>query len=295
LTNSTRLTPGGGSASLHKVVSRLKIMPNQEPQTSQTHGNSVLRNLAEKSLQKWQLLDIAVCLDMKKRILLVEDEEGLRMALGDRLQREGYVVDPATDGDSGFRKATSLAFDLIILDIMLPGRNGLDLCHALRVDGIRTPILLLTARGEIADKIAGLKLGADAYVTKPFDMRELMVRIEVLLRRAPAEVGGARYRFGLISVETRAMAVTKAGNPVHLSAREFHLLVYFIENAGLILSRDRILNDVWGYESGTLTRTLDVHVASLRQKLEMDPTQPELILTVPGVGYRFRELIQTAP
>jgi two-component system alkaline phosphatase synthesis response regulator PhoP len=232
---------------------------------------------------------------MKKKILLVEDEEGLRMSLGDRLRREGYEVDPATDGDSGFRKATSLAFDLIILDIMLPDRNGLDLCHDLRVKGIRAPILLLTARSETTDKIVGLKLGADAYVTKPFDMRELTARIEALLRRLPAETGGARYRFGLISVETRAMAVTRAGNPVHLSAREFHLLVYFIENAGLVLTRDRILNDVWGYESGTLTRTLDVHVASLRQKLEMDPTRPEFILTVPGVGYMFCGLIKTAP
>jgi two-component system alkaline phosphatase synthesis response regulator PhoP len=232
---------------------------------------------------------------MKNRILLVEDEEGLRMALGDRLQQEGYVVDLATDGDSGFRKATSLAFDLIILDIMLPGRNGLDLCHDLRLESIGTPILLLTARSETTDKIVGLKLGADAYVTKPFDMRELMARIEALLRQMPAETGGARYRFGLISVETRAMAVTKAGNPVRLSAREFHLLVYFIENAGLVLSRDRILSEVWGYESGTLTRTLDVHVASLRQKLEMDPTQPEFILTVPGVGYTFRSLTKTVP
>jgi two-component system alkaline phosphatase synthesis response regulator PhoP len=258
------------------------------------HGDAI-RSMLETRSWKWQTLNVAGSLTMKKKILLVEDEEDLRMALGDRLQREGYVVDPATNGDSGFRKATSLAFDLMILDIMLPDRSGLDLCHDLRIKGIRTPILLLTARSETADKIVGLKLGADAYVTKPFDMQELMVRIEVLLRRAPAEIGGARYRFGLINVETRAMEVTKAGNPVHLSAREFHLLVYFIENAGLILSRERILNDVWGYESGTLTRTVDVHVSSLRQKLEMDPTQPEFILTVPGIGYRFRESIQTAP
>jgi two-component system, OmpR family, alkaline phosphatase synthesis response regulator PhoP len=226
---------------------------------------------------------------MKKKILLVEDEEGLRMALSDRLQREGYTVDSVTDGESAVNKATFLAFDLIILDIMLPGRNGLDVCHDIRTRGVNTNtlILFLSARDESVDKVVGLKIGADAYVSKPFDIRELMARIEALLRRAPGETEGTRFRFGSVRVDTRAMVVTRAGSPVYLSAREFQLLVYFIEHAGLTLSRDRILCDVFGYESGTLTRTVDVHVASLRQKLEMDPTRPELILTVPRVGYRF--------
>jgi two-component system, OmpR family, alkaline phosphatase synthesis response regulator PhoP len=224
---------------------------------------------------------------MKRKILLVEDEEGLRMALGDRLRREGYVVDAATDGSSAFEKATSLAFDLIILDIMLPDRNGLDLCHDLRVEGISTPILVLTARSETVDKVIGLKVGADEYITKPFEMLELLARIEALLRRVPGELGGARYHFGPISVDTRAMTVTRAGNPIHLSAREFQLLVYFLQHPGVTLSRDRILGDVWGYESGTYTRTVDVHVSILRQKLEADPTRPEFILTIAGTGYRF--------
>jgi two-component system, OmpR family, alkaline phosphatase synthesis response regulator PhoP len=224
---------------------------------------------------------------MRKKILLAEDEVGLRMALCDRLQREGYVVDAISDGKSAFGKATSHAFDLIILDIMLPIRSGLDVCREIRAQRTKTPILLLTARGETVDKVVGLKLGADDYVTKPFDMRELMVRIEALMRRATAEAGGVVYRFGSISVEKQAIVVTRAGAPVHLSAREFQLLVYFIEHAGVDLPRNKILYEVWGYDSDTQTRTVDMHVASLRQKLEVDATRPEFILTVAGTGYRF--------
>jgi two-component system, OmpR family, alkaline phosphatase synthesis response regulator PhoP len=224
---------------------------------------------------------------MKENILLVEDEEALRITLGDRLRSEGYVVDFAADGDEGFDKATHLPFDLIILDIMLPRRNGFDVCRDIRQAGLATPILLLTARVHTAEKVVGLKLGADDYVTKPFDPLELLARIEALLRRAPVRNKQGILHVGTIVVDARAVRVTQEGKPVYLSAREFQLLQYFLEHAGDTLSRDELLKVVWGYDAGTLTRTVDVHVASLRQKLEKDPKRPRLITTVPGVGYRF--------
>jgi two-component system, OmpR family, alkaline phosphatase synthesis response regulator PhoP len=230
---------------------------------------------------------------MRENILLVEDEEALQMALSDRLRKEGYVVDSAFDGEVGFEKATTLPFDLIVLDIMLPGRNGLDLCRDIRIAGLGTPILVLTARSETSDKIVGLKLGADDYVTKPFDMLELMARIEALLRRAPVRTGQAVYTFGSIRIETRAaldhrdVKVTRGGEAVYLSVREFELLRYFVEHAGIVLPREKLLREVWGYEVGTFTRTVDVHVAGLRQKLEKDAKRPELIVTVHKIGYKF--------
>jgi two-component system alkaline phosphatase synthesis response regulator PhoP len=225
---------------------------------------------------------------MNENILLVEDEEALQMTLGDRLRSEGYVVDFAADGNQGFDKATRLPFDLIILDVMLPLRNGFDLCRDIRLAGLATPILVLTARGQTADKVVGLKLGADDYVTKPFDTLELMARIEALLRRAPARAGQGMHQFGSIRVDILGTLVEREGNPVYLTAREFQLLRYFIEHEGVTLSRDEILKGVWGYEVGTFTRTVDVHVASLRQKLEEFPKKPVLILTVPGRGYKFQ-------
>jgi two-component system alkaline phosphatase synthesis response regulator PhoP len=225
---------------------------------------------------------------MNENILLVEDEQALRMTLSDRLQSEGYVVDFSPDGEQGFEKATTLPFDLIILDIMLPRRSGLDVCRDIRLAGLATPILLLTARGQTLDKVAGLKLGADDYVTKPFDTLELMARIEALLRRAPTRTGQGILQFGSIRVDTRGTQVTREGKPVYLSAREFQLLRYFTEHNGVTLSRDEILREVWGYEVGTFTRTVDVHVAGLRQKLEKAPKKPEMILTVPGIGYKFQ-------
>src|SRR5713226_9826700 len=175
---------------------------------------------------------------MNESILLVEDEQALRMTLSDRLQSEGYVVDFSPDGEQGFEKATSLPFDLIILDIMLPRRSGLDVCRDIRLAGLATPILLLTARGQIVDKVAGLKLGADDYVTKPFDTLELMARIVALLRRAATRTGQGILHFGSIRVDIRGTQVTREGKPIYLSAREFQLLRYFIERAGVTLSRD---------------------------------------------------------
>jgi two-component system alkaline phosphatase synthesis response regulator PhoP len=224
---------------------------------------------------------------MNENILLVEDEEPLRITLGDRLRSEGYSIDFAADGDEGFDKATRLPFDLFILDVMLPHRNGFDLCRDIRQAGLATPILLLTARGQTAEKVVGLKLGADDYVTKPFDTLELMARIEALLRRAPTRFGQGILNFGSIRMDVRGTQVTRDGTPVYLSAREFQLLRYFAEHPGATLSRGELLREVWGYEEGTFTRTVDVHVASLRQKLEKDPKKPQIIATIPGAGYRF--------
>jgi two-component system alkaline phosphatase synthesis response regulator PhoP len=226
---------------------------------------------------------------MHENILLVEDEAALRMTLSDRLHSEGFVVDCAGDGMEGFQKATHLPFDLIILDIMLPRKSGLDVCRDIRQAGLITPVLMLTARGQTIDKVLGLKIGADDYVTKPFDMMELMARIEALLRRAPSRPPSHEdvHQLGPIRVDLRGTEVSREGKIVTLSAREFQLLRYFIEHRGATLSRDEILKEVWGYSAETFTRTVDVHVASLRQKLETDPKQPAIILTVPRLGYKF--------
>ena len=226
---------------------------------------------------------------MDAHILLVEDEAGLRMTLGDRLSIEGYQVDYASNGDEAVEKAMRLPFDLILLDVMLPRKSGFDVCRDIRQAGMITPILMLTARGQTVDKVLGLKIGADDYLTKPFEMMELMARIEALLRRSPAKPAAqqAQYQVGGLKVDLRGTSVSRDGKPVKLSAREFQLLRYFIEHRGATLSRDQILKDVWGYSADTFTRTVDVHVASLRQKLEKDPKQPELILTVQGLGYKF--------
>jgi two-component system alkaline phosphatase synthesis response regulator PhoP len=226
----------------------------------------------------------------KKRILLVEDEPGLQLTLSDRLRSEGYEVETAGDGESGDERARKEAFDLLILDIMLPGKNGLDVCRDLRQQGVTTPILMLTARGQVADKVVGLKLGADDYLTKPFENIELLARIEALIRRAvaPAASAGAdAYELNGLTVDFRKAEVHRDGELVELSAREFQLLRYFIENRGSVLSRDELLNNVWGYDAMPSTRTVDVHVAWLRQKIEANPKHPEHIRTIHGMGYKF--------
>jgi two-component system alkaline phosphatase synthesis response regulator PhoP len=227
---------------------------------------------------------------MRANVLFVEDEEALRMTVGDRLRNEGYAVECAADGDDAFEKATQIPFDLIILDVMLPRKSGFDVCRDIRQAGLITPILMLTARGQTSDKVNGLKIGADDYVTKPFNMLELMARVEALLRRAPsrpvAQTGA--FHFGAIHVDLVGTEATRDGQILNLSAREFQLLRYFIEHRGATLSRDELLKQVWGYSANMYTRTVDVHVASLRQKLEEDPKQPKFILTVQGLGYKFR-------
>jgi two-component system alkaline phosphatase synthesis response regulator PhoP len=224
---------------------------------------------------------------MNESILLVEDQDALRTTLSDRLRGEGYVVETAKDGQEGLEKVTSSPFDLLILDVMLPYRSGFDLCRDIRQSGLATPILFLTARNEIVDKVVGFKLGGDDYLTKPFESAELIVRIEALLRRAPTQAGRGVHQIGALRVDIARKEVTREGKPIHLSGREFQLLRYLMERAGQTISRAELLRAVWGYDASAFTRTVDVHVFSLRQKLEEEPSRPELITTVAGVGYRF--------
>ena len=226
---------------------------------------------------------------MTERILLVEDEEDLRMTLCDRLKADGYVAEAAPDGEEGLRKAVHNSYDLIILDVMLPKKNGFDVCRDIRNAGIVTPIIMLTARGQLVDKVLGLKIGADDYLTKPFEILELLARIEAHIRRgiAPATKDAGLLQFGPIRIDLKGTTVFRNGKVVPLSAREFRLLRYFAQNPGTTLSREVLLKEVWGYSEDTFTRTVDVHVGSLRQKLEKDPKQPAMIVTVPGLGYKF--------
>lgn len=223
-----------------------------------------------------------------RQILLVEDEPGLRKTLSDRLRAEGYGVETATNGVTGASMARKGVYDLIILDLMLPQRDGLDVCRDLRREGLGTAVLMLTARDEIADKVIGLKSGADDYMTKPFECAELLARIEALLRRSRTIGPGAEeFVFGDIRVRPLAGLVTKTGVPVRLSAQEFRLLCHFVRHPGVVFSRDQLLDAVWGYQATPETRTVDVHVSWLRQKLEPDPHNPCFIVTVYGLGYRF--------
>jgi two-component system alkaline phosphatase synthesis response regulator PhoP len=226
---------------------------------------------------------------MTQRILLVEDEPGLVMTLSDRLTSEGYAVESAQDAETGLARATNEAFDLIILDVMLPGGSGFDICRDLRQRSITTPIIMLTARGQVIDKVLGLKIGAEDYVTKPFEMMELLARVEVQLRCASkaAPASPEAYSFGDIRVDFRRAEAYRGQDVVELSAKEFRLLRYLIEHRGAALSRDELLNEVWGYDAAVSTRTVDVHVAWLRQKLEPNQRHPQFILTIHGLGYKF--------
>jgi two-component system alkaline phosphatase synthesis response regulator PhoP len=227
---------------------------------------------------------------MSQRILVVEDEEALRMALSDRLKSEEYLVETAADGEEGFQRALAGRFDLVILDVMLPRKKGFDICRDVRKAGLVVPIIMLTARGETVDKVLGLKIGADDYVTKPFEMIELMARVEALLRRAPgppSEEVAQVYHFGQVRIDLLGTSVTRKGRVVPLSAREFQLLRHFVRHPGATLSREVLLKEVWGYSADAFTRTVDVHVASLRQKLEHDPKKPAFFVTVLGMGYKF--------
>lgn len=224
------------------------------------------------------------------RILLIEDEPALRLTLGDRLRKEGYEVAHAANGADGLEQATAASFDLIVLDIMMPGLDGFAVCKRLRARSVGTPVLMLTARGRTQEKVKGLELGADDYVTKPFRMAELVARIGALLRRAPSTRATRAdvHEFGDVRVDVRATEVTRRGQVVDLSTREFALLRFFLEHPGLAVSRKELLTKVWGYQATMFTRTVDVHVASLRQKIEEDPRHPRFLLTVQRLGYKFK-------
>jgi len=225
-----------------------------------------------------------------KQILLIEDEPGLVLTLTDRFRKEGYNVDTAVTGEDGLRKALDRTLDLIVLDLMLPDKSGWEVCRDLRKRNVQIPVLMLTARGQVKDKVTGLKLGADDYLTKPFEMAELLARIEALLRRSSTlktERTQGTSTFGEIHIDFRRAEVYRQGERLELSAQEFRLLCYFIRHAGATLSRNELLDEVWGYEAIPSTRTVDVHVSWLRQKLEPNPHRPRYILTVHGLGYKF--------
>ena len=222
------------------------------------------------------------------RILIVEDEPNMVAGLRDNFEYEGYDVIAARDGAEGLERALNEAPDLVVLDVMMPKMSGLDVCKQLKSRRPSLPVIMLTARGQEVDKVVGLELGADDYVTKPFSIRELLARIKAVLRRAPlAAKDQERYAFGDVEVNLRTCQVSRAGRPMEFSAKEFDLLRYFLSHPGETLSRDRLLEKVWGYNSFPTTRTVDAHIVRLRQKLEPKPEEPRFILTVHGIGYKF--------
>jgi two-component system alkaline phosphatase synthesis response regulator PhoP len=226
---------------------------------------------------------------MSSRILLVEDEPGLVLTLTDLLTAEGHTVESATDGPTGLARALAERFDLIILDIMLPGRNGFEVCRELRRQGRDVAILMLTAKSQLTDRVVGLKLGADDYMVKPFEPPELVARIEALFRRVKRErlTPVTRFEFGSVEIDFEKGFARKSGTPIGLAGKELDLLRYLIDHRGAVVPREELLQAVWEYQPGVSSRTIDVHVAWLRQKLEDNPQYPQYIHTVRGVGYRF--------
>jgi two-component system, OmpR family, alkaline phosphatase synthesis response regulator PhoP len=224
---------------------------------------------------------------MKSSILVVEDDEALRTTIGDRLRGEQYVVDAAKDAEEAMEKIDKSSFDLLIVDVMLPYHSGFDLCRDVRQSGLAMPIIFLTAKTELIDKVVGLKLGGDDYMTKPFEADELIARVEALLRRPSTQSGRRVYQIGNLLVDVKRHEVSRDGKPIYLSDREFQLLCYLIERGGQTIPRGELLRAVWGYEIKGYTRTVDVHVFNLRQKIEADPKHPELIRTITGIGYKL--------
>ena len=222
------------------------------------------------------------------KVLVVEDDNAMAVALNDGFQYEGHEVTLARDGAQGLALATNGQFDIMILDVMLPKLSGLDVCRQLRSSGNQIPIIMLTARGQEIDKVLGLKVGADDYVTKPFSFMELAARVEAVLRRAVSKKELIDVlRFGDIVVDFKKNMATKNQSPLELSPREFRILKYFAEHLGEVVTRDQLLDHVWGYDSFPLTRTVDTHIAKLRQKIEANPGDPHYIVTVHRAGYKF--------
>ncbi len=224
------------------------------------------------------------------RVLIVEDDPAMSVALRDGFEYEGYAVTLAQDGEAGLRLATTEPPDLILLDVMLPRITGLDLCKTLRGDGNRVPIIMLTARGQEIDKVLGLKLGADDYVTKPFGFMELLARVEAVLRRCASQEAPPQldtYRFGDITLDFKAHEAWKGDSPIELSHRELQLLAFFIQHRGEVVTRETLLDSVWDYNAIPFTRTVDMHIAKLRKKIEDNPSDPRHIVTVHRSGYKF--------
>ena len=227
---------------------------------------------------------------MSKRVLIIEDESTLALLLQERLEKEGYSVATCRDGEEGLAQALRGAFDLLVLDIKLPGRNGFEVCRELRRHCINVPVLMLTARGDVKDRVKGLKIGADDYLAKPFDVAELLARMEALLRRAsnsPPQLIDSIFCFGDVIVDLNKEEVLRGGTPLELTAKEFSLLRYFLSKPNERLSRQVLLEQVWGYNRLLQTRTVDLHVAQLRQKVEANPKEPRYIVTVFRSGYKF--------
>jgi DNA-binding response OmpR family regulator len=221
------------------------------------------------------------------KVLIVEDEPDMILGLKDNFEFEGYEVLTASDGVAGLEKARKERPDLVLLDVMMPRMSGLEVCKALRSEGFDRPIIMLTARGQEIDKVVGLELGADDYVTKPFSIRELMARVRAVLRRSEGKKRLARYRFGDVDLDFEVYQATRGGEPLDLSPREFELLRYLIERKGETVSREQLLEDVWGYESYPSTRTVDTHIAKLRAKIGDSGSEPRYVLTIHGLGYKF--------
>ncbi len=225
-----------------------------------------------------------------EKILIIEDEESILMALKDNLKLEGYDVTGAMDGESGLSKVIENNYDLIILDIMLPKMDGFDVCKRIRQEGISSPILMLTAKSQEIDKVLGLELGADDYVTKPFSPRELLARVKALLRRArPQDQGKEIYHFGEVKIDFKKYEIKKRGEQIYLTALEFALLHFLIKHNGEVVSRDKILDEIWGNDVFVQPRTVDKHIAELRKKIEDDPANPRYIVGVRSIGYKFVE------
>jgi len=222
------------------------------------------------------------------KVLIVEDDDSMVAALRDGFEYEGYTVSLARDGAAGLRLATAEAPEIILLDVMLPKMSGLEVCREIRKAGNNVPIIMLTARGQEIDKVLGLKLGADDYVTKPFGFLELMARVEAVIRRATGRTARVdAFEFGAVKADFKRGEVRRDGRLLELSARELRLLQYFIERRGEVVSREQLLDAVWDYDSAPLTRTVDMHVAKLRKKIEERPAQPRFLVTVHGQGYKF--------
>jgi DNA-binding response OmpR family regulator len=221
------------------------------------------------------------------RILVVEDEPAIALGLEDDLKMEGYEVEVVATAKTALQRARDTAFDLIVLDIMLPDRDGFEVCRSLRRDGLRMPILMLTAKTQEAEKVLGLELGADDYMTKPFGTRELRARIKALLRRSGADATEGSYRFGEVEVNFGRGELRRGGIPQELTPIEFRMLGLFIRARGRVLSRDQLLDGAWGPETFASARIVDNHIANLRRKIEPDPANPRYLRNVRGLGYRF--------